>query len=229
MSRKKTVVTETNGQVNRVAEAEERVARVVISPPRFVVDEFHIVGTSPYMQCRFSAKAMQAILAKMAAGSTAKSKKQREARNFDEDFEQAIHYSTEGWIGIPAAAFRNAMIAACRAVGYKMTHAKMSIFVESDGLDRVDGTPLVKLIAGAPERTSMPVRNHTGVLDIRIRPMWREWSAKLRIKYDADQFTRSDVANLLLRAGIQVGIGEGRPASRESNGLGYGLWTIAGE
>ena len=134
-----------------------------------------------------------------------------------------MHVSTEGWIGIPAAALRNACIDVCRMVGFKMTHAKMSIFVEADGLDSVDGTPLVRLIADAPEKTELAVRNQTGVVDIRVRPMWREWSAIVRVRFDGDQFTASDVANLLARAGMQVGIGEGRPFSKNQTGLGFGF------
>jgi hypothetical protein len=51
------------------------------------------------VQARFSAKAMQAMRAKMLEGSTAKGKKVREARDFEDDFEQAKHISTEGWPG----------------------------------------------------------------------------------------------------------------------------------
>ena len=199
---------------------------VTIAPPKFRTITVRINGTAPYMQARFSAKAMIAMMDKMAAGSTAKSKKQREARDFDEDFRQSMHVSNDGWVGIPAAALRNASIDVCRMVGYKMTHARMSIFIEADGLDIVDGTPLVKLLAGEPEVTKLAVRNQTGVLDIRVRPLWREWSADVRVRFDEDQFTASDVVNLLSRAGQQVGIGEGRPFSRQSNGMGFGLFTV---
>lgn len=147
---------------------------VQIKPPRIEVAQFRIVGTSPYVQARFSGKAMQAMMSKMLAGSTARGKKAREARDFDEDYKQAMHISTEGWHGIPASAFRQAMISACRLVGFKMTLAKLSIFVEADGFDHVDGIPLIKL-EGKPERIDMAVRNATGVADIRVRPMWRDW------------------------------------------------------
>lgn len=202
---------------------------MVISPPKFRQATFKLIGTAPYMQARFAAKAMQAMKAKMEAGSTASKGKKRDARDFDDDFRQAQHLSTEGWNGVPAAAFRNACIDVCRMVGFKMTHAKMSVFVLADGLDAVDGTPLVRLIAPAPERTELPVRNATGVIDIRVRPMWREWALNLTVQFDEDQFRLSDVANLLARAGVQCGVGEGRPFSRESNGLGFGTWRLAGE
>jgi len=199
---------------------------IAIKPPKFQTLAFRIVGTAPYMQARFSAKAMQAMKDKMEAGQSAKGKKQREARDFDDDFRQAQHISTDGWVGIPAAALRNACIDVCRMVGFKMTFAKMSVFFECDGFDKVDGTPLIKLDAPAPERTDLAVRNQTGVADIRIRPMWREWAANVRVRFDTDQFSASDVANLLARAGMQVGIGEGRPFSKESNGLGFGLFAL---
>jgi hypothetical protein len=72
----------------------------------------------------------------------------------------------------------------------------------------------------------MAVRNATGVADIRVRPMWREWGANVRVKYDADQFTIQDVTNLMQRVGMQVGIGEGRPDSRDSAGLGWGTFRL---
>ena len=200
---------------------------VQIKPANIQQAVFKIKGTAPYVQARFSAKAMQAMKEKMLAGSTAKGKKVREARNFDDDFEQAKHVSEQGWVGIPASSFRQAIISACRLVGFRMTLAKLSVFVSADGFDRVDGIPLIKLQAPEPERTEMAVRNATGVADIRVRPMWREWAADVKVSYDADQFTLQDVTNLMQRVGMQVGIGEGRPDSRDSAGLGWGTFTLA--
>jgi len=198
--------------------------RLVIKPPRFNTLAIEIEGTAPYMQCRFSAKAIELMKEKMQAGGTARSKKERKARDFDEDYYYAQHISDDGWNGIPAAAFRNACIDACRMAGFKMTHAKMSVFVEADGYDQVEGAPLVQ-INGKMERTEGAVRVQQ-TTDIRVRPMWRKWGTTLRIRYDEDQFTAQDVVNLLARAGKQVGIGEGRPFSKSSNGMGYGLFKI---
>ena len=174
---------------------------VSIKPLNMQVLACHIVGTAPYMQAKFSQKARTMMEEKMKAGSTAGSKRTRKPRDFQEDFQQAMHASADGWSGIPASAFRNACIDACRMVGYKMTHAKMSIFVEADGYDETDATPLVRIIGGPPEVSVMPTRNATGVADLRARPLWREWAAVVRIRFDADQFTIEDVLNLLNRAG----------------------------
>lgn len=198
---------------------------VTITAPKIHTAEFRIVGTAPYIQLRFSEKAMNAMREKMELGSQAAKKKARDARNFDQDFEQAKHISDEGWPGIPASAFRNAMISACRLVGFKMTLAKLSVFVLPDGFDKVDGVPLIK-IDGTPEPHIMHARNATGVCDLRVRAKFWPWSATVRVQYDADQFSATDAANLMNRVGTQVGIGEGRPDSKMSAGMGWGTFKL---
>ena len=198
---------------------------VSISAPRIETASFRLVGTSPLVQARFSAKAKQMMMDKMAAGPTSKGKKVRDARNFDQDCRDAMHVGVDGRAGVPAGAFRNAMISACRLVGFKMTLAKLSVFVQADTFDSVDGVPLVHL-NGDWERLDMHTRNATGVVDIRVRPMWREWWIDLRVQFDAEQFTLTDVSNLLMRAGVQVGIGEGRHDSKSSTGLGFGCFRL---
>lgn len=202
---------------------------VAITAPKFETVRFAIVGTAPLVQHRFSAKQRHAIMETQAAGQQARSKKKREAKDFDEVFRAAAHISEDGWYGIPAPSFRSAMIDACRLVGYKMTIAKQSLFVVADGLDADEGTPLVRLDDGDPERHEAMVRNATGVCDVRVRPMWRRWSLTLRIQFDADQFSHEDVTNLVYRAGMQVGVGEGRPFSKKSHGQGWGTFTISEE
>lgn len=205
--------------------AKQTTSVVSISAPRIETATFRLIGTSPLVQARFSAKAKQMMMDKMAAGSTSKGKKIREARDFDQDCLNAMHIGVDGQAGVPAGAFRNAMISACRLVGFKMTLAKLSVFVQADTFDAVDGVPLVHL-NGKWERLDMHTRNATGVVDIRVRPMWREWWIDLRVQFDAEQFTLTDVSNLLMRAGVQVGIGEGRHDSKSSTGLGFGCFRL---
>ena len=202
------------------------VAALAISAPDFRHLKIDIRGTAPLVINRFSAKAMEIMRQTQEAGSTAKSKKTRDPKDFDALYEGAKHIAGEGWEGIHAAAFRNAAISACRACGFKMTHAKLAFMVEQDGFDRVDGAPLVKLTSGEAEPWVAPTRNATGVVDLRCRPLYREWSATLRIRYDAGMLTAEDVVNLIARVGLQVGIGEGRPDSKMSAGLGFGLFEI---
>jgi len=195
----------------------------VISPPKFGTIQFIIEGTAPLVVERFSKKAE--LMAKMAEGSSAKNKKERSARDYDKEAEEARYRSAENWEGMNAAAFRAAMISACRLVGFKMTLAKLSTFIEADGYDKNDGVPLVR-VYGESHTYTAHTRNATGVVDVRSRPMYRKWAAKLSVRYDMDQFKMADVLNLVSRCGMQVGIGAGRPDSKASAGCGFGLFQV---
>ena len=199
---------------------------VVITPPNFRHLDISIKGTTPLVINRFSQKAMEEMKATQQAGSTSRSKKVREVKDFDALYEGAKHVSEEGWEGVHAAAFRNGAISACRAVGFKMTHAKLAFRVIEDGWDMADGAPLVKILDGEAEQWVAPTRNATGVIDLRSRPMYKKWGAQLNIEYDAGMLTAADIGNLISRVGKQVGIGEGRPDSKQSAGLGFGLFDV---
>lgn len=200
--------------------------QVVISAPKFEQATILIRGTAPLVQHKFSAKARNTIIATQEAGQQAKKGRKREPKNFDEVYQGARHISAEGWDGIPAAAFRNAMISACRIVGFKMTLAKLSLFTVADGHEE-DGTPLVKITKGEPRQFFAPARNSDGSTDIRCRPQWMPgWEARITLRWDAEQFSATDIVNLMARVGQQVGIGEGRPDSRMSAGQGWGCFEV---
>jgi len=218
--------TTTEAKDKKKSKAKE----VVISAPNFQTGEFVIEGIAPYVQNKFSQKAKDMIKATQEAGSRSKKGTKREAKDFDECYKGAMHISREGWHGIPAPAFRNALISACRVCGFTMTRAKLSVFIEADGFDAEEGTPLVKISKGEPHYHEGTVRNASGVCDLRARPMWDEgWQAKVRVRFDAEQFSLQDVCNLMHRAGQQVGVGEGRPDSKASCGMGWGMFKIVNE
>lgn len=198
-----------------------------ISAPKFCVLTVPLKNASgsPLVVHAFSAKSRAIMREAQELGSLGKKRRPKDPKDFDAVYEGARHISRDGWDGVTCASFRNAMISACRLVGFKMTVGKLSVFVEADGNSRTDGTPLVK-INGEPEPFEAVVRNQTGVADIRVRPRWDEWSANLRVRYDREQMSDEDIVNLLVRAGAQCGIGEGRPDSSSSFGQGWGLFEI---
>lgn len=204
---------------------ERKTEQVQISAPNFGVIEPIIIGTAPLVIERFSKKAE--LMAKMQQGATAKNRKERSARDYEKDAEDARYRHPDGWEGVNAAAFRAGMISACRLVGFKMTLAKLSVFIEADGFDKIDGLPIVR-IYGESNAFQAHTRNATGVVDVRSRPQYREWACKLRVKFDQSQFSTSDVLNLVSRVGMQVGIGAGRPDSKSSAGCGWGTFRLVG-
>lgn len=202
---------------------------LVISAPKLRIAEFTIVGSAPYVQNAFSGRAKDDMHKTQEAGSQAKKGKKREPKDFQQQYHDSMHKDAkEDWYGIPATSFRCAMISACRLAGFKMTLAKLSVFVIADGYD-ADDTPLVRITKGKPQYAEHAVRNANGSADLRARGMWRPgWEAVVRVRFDEDQFSAKDVANLLTRVGFQVGIGAGRPDSRESAGMGWGLFEVKG-
>ena len=202
---------------------------VQIKPANMVVTTIRIRGNAPYVQEAFSRRTREDIMAAMSTPRAAKkSKLARPVRDYEEEFQQAQHKSVPGWVGIPCAAFRAAMVDACRTANVVMVTAKLAISILPDGFDASDGTPLVRLSsATAPEKKALPVRNANGSIDIRVRPMWREWWADVQVQFDADMITAESIVNLLDRAGQQVGIGAGRPFSKKSVGQGWGTFGVS--
>lgn len=199
---------------------------VAIPAPNMQVAEFTIEGTAPLVIHRFSAKTKAEMKQKMETGKPAASRTRREAKATDDLYEEARYRSAAGWDGCHAAAFRNAMISACRLVGFKMTLAKLSLFIIADGRDASEPqVPLVR-IHGEPVKQEDMARVETGQPYVTVRAAYHDWRMTLRIRFDADQFTLTDVANLLSRVGMQVGIGEGRPDSKNSAGMEWGLFRV---
>lgn len=215
------------GTMTAASEVEKTTKKSIsIAAPRFGHAEFKIIGTEPLVIHRFSAKTKNEMKQKMELGKAASSRKNREPKNTDTTYEEARYKSSEGWDGFHAGAMRNAMISACRLVGFKMTLAKLSIFIEADGRDAAEPQiPLVR-IYGEPTKQEDMARVETGQPYVTVRAAYHNWSAKVKIRFDLDQFTLEDVTNLLSRVGLQVGIGEGRPDSKNSCGMGWGLFMI---
>ena len=195
-----------------------------IRAPNFLIAVVDLLGTSPLLVHRFAKKA-EIIRTQEQGSQQAKAKRVKPPRNFEADYEAAKYKDAKaGWEGFHAAAIRNGMIAACRTVGAVMSHAKLAVFIEADGYDE-DGIPLVR-IHGDPVMDVRPARNSNGSIDLRARPRYDKWHARLRVRYDADMISLEDVANLLTRVGMQVGICELRPSSPKSAGGDYGLFVV---
>lgn len=201
--------------------------KVTISAPNMQIACFEIIGTAPLVIHRFSAKVKKDIIKKMEDGSTTRKGGPKQKLKPLDNYNEARYISTEGWDGFNAASVRCAMISACRLAGFKMTLAKLSLFVLEDGRDAQEPEYALIRIHGEPRMLESMGRLDNGSVCPIHRPCYDEWSAKIRIRFDADQFTLTDVSNLLMRVGEQVGLGEGRPDSKNSAGMGWGMFKIS--
>ncbi len=199
---------------------------VHISKPKMETAVFEIKGTSPLVVHRFSKKTKDKIIAEMMGICTSVKGTKREPLNPEAEYNSARYISPDGWDGFNASAIRCAMISACRICGFPMTKAKLALFVVEDGRDRDEPQYSLIRIYGKPRMAQDFGRLDNGSVCPIHRPCYDEWSAKIRIRFDAELFTLTDVSSLLMRVGIQVGIGEGRHDSRKSSGMGWGCFEV---
>jgi len=206
---------------------EKEVSKTLtISAPNFQIAEFEIRGNSPLVVHRFNIKELPHP---DQQEPNPRGKKGKIHPTTDERFNRARYIAKDGWDGFHAGAIRAAMISACRVANFKMTLAKLSVFVLQDGWDATEPQiPLVR-IYGEPIKQVDICRVETGQPYINARPAYHNWSSKVKIRFDGDQFTVTDIYNLLSRVGLQVGLCEGRPDSKKSAGMGWGLFDIVGK
>lgn len=220
--------------------------QIVIKAPDFTVLALRVCGTSPYVSNAFGNEAREMMAKEQVLGSEGSKRKKAQEnkvkppKDFDKGFHESMHKAMsdelgntlpekEQWYGIPATSFRAALVRACCVCGVEMTKAKMCVFVMPDGFEK-EGAPLVRIVKGEPTRFDAYVRLANGKPDIRARGRWDTgWEANLRVRFDAGLMTKETICNLVVRAGISVGVGAGRPFSTSSVGQGWGTFSIAAE
>jgi len=177
-----------------------------------------IKGISPLIVHAWSEKSKKMIADKQAG--KAKNKK-HEIRNPKEEYEAAKHIAVAGWEGYPAAGFKAAMIRGAKMIGMVMKDTQTAFFIHAD----CEQTQLVKIIGKSKMRDDM-VRVGIGASDIRYRPEYTEWSAKLTVEFNAGILSIDQIHQLVKAAGYGCGIGEMRPEKGKFN---YGRFKLANE
>lgn len=199
----------------------------------------------PLVVHNWSVKAIREMLGKQMA--TKKTTKAKEAKDPEADFQESLYWYMDGktkCYGFPASAFKKAFIRAVKTMNdmkqleLPMILAKQLIFISADGREErevtiplQDGTKYTHYVStdlikinGEPQKRMDMVRIGMGTADVRFRGEFLTWTATLRISYNADVLDELTIANLIYRAGMTVGIGEGRP---EKGDQGWGRFEIA--
>ncbi len=185
---------------------------VVLRPLDLRQVEVPIVGVTEYISHKWSEKAKRLML----EAQTSKTRRKKEPKNPKEDYEGSIYWLPDGKPGIPAAAFKAAIVGACRLFeGLPMTQAKLAITVMGE---------LVPIV-GKPEMREDMVRLETGVADIRYRAGFFPWSTTLPIRFNAGILNLDSLIALVDAAG-QGGVGEWRPSAPKSASGTYGMFEV---
>ena len=189
----------------------ERIQDVLIEVP--------IIGLTPLIPHKWSEKSLRMMRDKqMSSAGTLRAKK--EPKDPDEEAEQSCYWLPDGRPGMPATAFKSAIVEASRYYeGVTMTMLKRIIFVEGEGPD-----VLVPVVGTKTLREDTP-RNSGGTADLRYRFQFADWTATLRVRFVAEVLPPGSVFSLVDAAG-RGGVGDWRPGAPKSNTGIYGTWRI---
>lgn len=182
--------------------------------------EVAIVGLSPVIPHRWSEKALGLMRAKQFGTGV---RAAREPKNPEEEAAAATYWLPDGRPGMPATAFKAALVDACRFFdGLPMTAARQIVHVDGEGPDQ-----LVPIAGTLSMREDTP-RNSTGVVDLRYRNQINDWSAVLRIRFVPSRIDANSVVALVDAAG-RGGVGDWRPSSPKSKTGTFGTWRVSSE
>jgi hypothetical protein len=176
-----------------------------------------IEGTTPVIPHKWSEKALQLMRSKQFGEAV---RPAREPKNPQEEAHAATYWLPDGRPGMPAVAFKAAMVGACRNFeGISMTAAKTMFFVEGEGLEQL--VP----IEGEPVMREDTPRNAGGTVDLRYRNSIFPWAASIRVRFLAARIDAQSILALLDAAGRQ-GVGDWRPGAPKSHTGIYGQWRV---
>jgi hypothetical protein len=168
--------------------------------------QLRLVGDSPLICHAWSEKAKRQMLDTQMK----KAKQAKAAKDPDADFRDSLYPHPDGGYGFPAVAFKAAAVDACSSIeGVTKVEARGAFHIMGD-LVKINGTPT--------PREDM-VRVGMGSADIRYRGEFREWSADIALRYNANVLSPEQIANLFNTAGFAVGVGEWRPQRDGSYGM----------
>ncbi len=193
-------------------EPEAKQTEIRLLPLDVRLLHIRLIGDSPLICHAWSDKAKRMMLDRQMK----KANPGREAKDPEQDYLDSLYHLPGGGYGFPSVAFKAAAVSACRfADGVKMTSARGAFHLQGD-MVRINGEPTM--------RQDM-VRIAMGTADIRHRGEFREWSADLTIRYNANALSPSQIVNLFNTAGFGIGVGEWRP---ERDGS-FGMFHVADE
>lgn len=202
---------------------------IELPPLNIGMMEVTLIGDSPLIVHAWSAKAKKEMLDKQMK----KAKPAREAKNPVADFEASMYRLRDGGYGFPSVAFKNAAVTAGTSVaGLTKVQARQAFHILGEDAD-IDGAfpgsrsriNLVRIEGDPPTMREDMVKVGMGTADLRYRPEFTNWHARIVVRYNSNVLSEAQILNLINTAGFAVGVGEWR-AERDGQ---YGAFHVATE
>jgi hypothetical protein len=180
-----------------------------LKPIRVDSFETEIVGDD-LITHRWSEKALKEMLRNQQMTKEEKklSKMNRAPKNPKEEYEGArYHWDNKDWF--PANGIKKAMVSAGFALGIPRSIIQRCVFVVGDQRRDYVEIKYARIVMREDAVRVGPFNKREA--DLRYRPEYQNWSAKLVVKYRSDVITHEQCLLLIENAGFSIGIGEWRP------------------
>lgn len=181
-----------------------------------------IIGHSPLIPHRWSAKAKQMMLDKQQAeGRTPRAKKP--PKDPAAEAFAATYWLDDDTPGMPATAFKAAMVDGCRFFdAVTMTDIRRMLYVV--GISNKHDEMLVPISGELTLHEDTP-RNATGVADLRYRNYIWPWQSMITVRFPSSVISAESIV-ALVDAGGRSGVGDWRPSSPKSNTGTFGTFRV---
>lgn len=190
---------------------------VSVNPIEVKSFDLPLDGVTPLLMNKFSEEAKKEMVDKQ----TMTGSKEKKARDIDSEVDAAVHLLPDGRVGFPASGFKKSMVEVAPYIdGLNKKLSKGAFFIMAEDNDLVP-------IEFKKQVTNESVVRLSGVgrvAMVRYRPEFRDWSAKLKIRYNNSQISASQIVALANLAGFHIGVGEWTPQHSGN----YGMFEVGG-
>ena len=203
---------------------------IEIKPLDIKTVNLRIVGDTPLIMHAWSEKAKRMMLE--AQMGKAKGKK-KEYKNPVEDFINSMYwldgkpteYTEEAFdaaiaggarFGFPVTAFKQAAISAA----FRMGWSKNKVSLQGEFFFEADENGMIEIQSDTPVMREDMVKVGMGTADLRYRGEFRNWSAEIVMRYNANgSYPLENIINMINAGGYVCGVGEWRPEKSGQNGM----------
>ena len=166
-----------------------------------------VKGTASLLMSKMSDKVKDNLTSLMQG----KGRDKNTIKDFEEEMREKIHYTSDGKVGFPAIAFKNAMVESAPYLDGMDKKLARSIIVVGDIIPLKYKTQTINQAMGRDSgmrRSPRPI----------WRPEFHDWSCDLFIRYNASLITADQIVNLLKLAGFHIGVGSWTPQHNGNHG-----------
>ena len=195
-----------------MTKSKTEVAEVRLKAPSIKVMDVELIGISTYIPHQAGEK-VKADLLKRQMDKV----KIREKRDLDTEYDDCFYRTKEGKLYIPGPAFARSLLSVVADFdGVSGAEVKRNVRILSDECLLKHGKiePRIDLVVLAGIGRTM---------DVRKRPYIHDWKTTVKVQFNADKFSPSEILTLFQAAGMCVGVGDWRP----EKGGNHGMWRIA--